>query len=372
MAADYYQLLGVAREADATEIKRAYRKRARELHPDVNPDDPTAEERFREVTAAYEVLSDDERRSIYDRYGEEGLKSRQWEPQFASFGSIADIFAQFFGGEDQFGGRGAGPARGESVHVALSLTFAEAALGAQKDVSFAVQNLCDTCDGRGAKDPSDVSSCEHCGGAGVVRQIARSLFGQVIQESACPVCGGRGEVIKVPCDTCAGDGVVAQDETITIEVPAGVEDGQRIRLTGRGHVPPGGGARGNLYVDVAVQADERFVREGSDLISVLDLTMTEAALGVTKLVETVDDEGEEVPIPAGIQSGEVMVLKGRGCGRLRGTGRGDQRVVISVGIPRDLTSDQRELLERFQSLESPRNYERRERILDKLRRVLRG
>jgi len=380
MAQDFYELIGVARDADAAEIKRAYRKKARELHPDVS-DEPDAEERFRRVSEAYEVLSDDQRRATYDRYGEEGLKSGGWESQFSNFGSIADIFGAFFGGEDPFGsgaGRGGAQAgRGEDVHLAVDLKFREAILGAERELTFTAPGTCETCDGSGAADPSAVATCETCNGHGAVRQVSRSIFGQVVQERACPRCAGRGRVVTDPCGTCAGTGERAEARTVSIGVPAGIQDGQRIRLTGRGGVGQNGeGPSGNLYVDINVEADERFLREGDDLITVLDLPITTAALGASLPVPTVDGDARILEIPAGTQPGTRMVIRGLGSGRLRGGSadgtldRGDLIVYCNVRVPKELAPEQRDALARFQALEDDRNYREREGLFDKLRRMV--
>ncbi len=377
--ADYYELLGVSRDAGADEIKKAYRRRARELHPDVN-DAADAEEQFRNVTAAYEVLTDDERRAIYDQYGEEGLKQQQWEPQFANFGSLADILGAFFG-DDVFGmggmsgaGRADGARRGDDVAVSLSLTFAEAALGTTREIEYDAVGECSTCDGSGAATADGVANCETCNGAGRVRRVTRSILGQVIQETVCPTCSGRGRVVTDPCSACAGSGEEVKRHTLKVEVPAGVADGQRIRLSGRGGSGRMGGGRGNLYVNLHVDADDRFVREGDDLISVVDLTVTQAILGCEVDVDTVDGTSEKLTIEAGVQPGTFAVLRGKGMGRIRGGGRGDQRVVLNVQIPRNLDATQRSLVQRLQGSEDEQNYAplREESILGKLRRMLRG
>lgn len=377
MAQDYYQLLGVARDADATAIKKAFRQRARELHPDVN-DAPDAEDQFRKVTEAYEVLSDDERRSIYDRYGEDGLKQQHWQPQYASFGNIGDIFSAFFG-DDLFGsamrGRTSGrpgAASGESIAIGVELSFAESALGAERELTYDVRTSCDTCSGRGAASDAGVASCDGCGGAGVVRTVARSLFGQVIQETVCPRCNGRGETIVTPCADCGGTGDQVTARTISVQVPGGIADGNRIRLAGRGHAGMGGGEAGHLYLEVSVLPDDRFLRDGDDLITVVDLSFTEAALGCTKQIDTVDGAPEAVEFPAGVQPGEVLRMRGRGVVRMRGAGRGDQRVVVNLVVPKRLSSEQRAALEAYQHIEPSPADQSGGSIIDKLRRMIRS
>ncbi|MEO6867535.1 MAG: DnaJ C-terminal domain-containing protein, partial [Gaiellales bacterium] len=321
MAQDFYELLGVAKDADAGQIKKAYRRKARELHPDVS-EDPDAEEKFRRVTEAYEVLSDDQRRATYDRYGEEGLRSGGWESQFADFGSISDIFSAFFG-EDAFGGRGgqgtaASGGRGDDVQVAVKLDFRESVLGAERELEFTTTGLCDTCDGSGAATPDAVRTCDTCAGQGAVRQVSRSIFGQVVQERICPTCAGRGQIVTDPCTSCSGAGEQLVERSATIQIPAGISDGQRIRLTGRGGDGRLGGPDGNLYVDVAVKNDDRFVREGDDLITVLDLTISEATLGTVADVPTVDGDARQLEIEPGTQPGTRLTIRGLGSGRLRG------------------------------------------------------
>jgi len=377
MAQDFYELLGVARDADASDIKRAYRKKARELHPDVN-DEPDAEARFRRVTEAYEVLSDDGRRSTYDRFGEEGLRSGGWEPQAAhGFGSIADIFGALFG-DESFGGAGdrSGALRGEDVHQAVRLDFREAALGAERELHFTAAATCGTCDGSGAATPDAVVRCETCNGIGAVRQVSRSIFGQVVQERPCPRCSGRGEVVTDPCGTCSGTGEVPQEQEVSIGIPAGIQHGQRIRLTGRGGVGQFGGLAGNLYVDVHVEDDERFIREADDLVTVLDLTISQAALGTRAEVPTVDGEPRVLEVPPGTQPGTRMTIPGLGVGRMRARSadgvldRGNLVVFCNVQVPHDLSPEQHDALARFQALEDDRIYATKESIFDRLKRMV--
>ncbi|MCW2972514.1 MAG: chaperone protein DnaJ [Thermoleophilia bacterium] len=375
MAQDFYELLGVTREADAAQIKKAYRKKARTLHPDVN-DAPDAEAEFRRVSEAYEVLSNDQQRATYDRFGEEGLKSSGFESRTSGFGSMSDIFSAFFG-EDIFGGQqqGApGAMRGDDVQLAVQLSFRDAVLGTSRDLTFTAPDTCDTCDGSGAATPEDVHRCTTCNGIGIVRQVGRSIFGQVVQERACPACHGRGTTVSEPCPTCHGSGDVPRERTVTVSIPGGIQEGQRIRLTGRGGVGTGGGPDGNLYVDVAVERDERFIRENDDLVTVLDLTIAEAALGTVAQIPTVDGEDHRLEVAAGTQPGARMVIRGLGAGRLRGgepDDRGDLVVFVNVRVPRDLTSEQRAALTEFHELEQDRNYRDRDGIFDKLKRMVR-
>ncbi|MCW2949192.1 MAG: chaperone protein DnaJ [Thermoleophilia bacterium] len=376
MAQDFYELLGVTREADAAQLKKAYRQKARSLHPDVN-DAPDAEAKFRRISEAYEVLSDDQRRATYDRYGEEGLRSGGYESRVSGFGSMSDIFSAFFG-EDIFGGQtsggAAGSLRGEDIQLAVQLSFRDAVLGTSRDLTFTAPATCDTCDGSGAANADAIHRCNTCNGIGVVRTVGRSIFGQVVQERGCPACNGRGSTISEPCATCHGTGDVPRERTVTVSIPAGIQEGQRIRLTGRGGVGANGGPDGNLYVDVAVERDDRFIRENDDLVTVLDLTIAEAALGTVAQIPTVDGEDHQLEIAAGTQPGARMVIRGLGAGRLRGGAaddRGDLVVFCNVRVPRDLTPEQRDALNRFQEIEHDRNYRDRDGIFDKLKRMVR-
>ena len=346
MRRDPYEVLGVERDADERQIKRSFRSLARELHPDVNRHDPAAEEKFKEAAEAYEVLSDGERRATYDRYGFEGLDSRGFASATHGFGSFADIFDAFFGG-DPFGGgfgRGTGRIQGGDVAVEIEVSLLEAARGTTVEVAYDLVDLCEHCRGNGAEPGTPIETCGQCGGAGRVRAVSRTAFGQLVREQACDVCGGEGRVPSQPCGECAGRGRKAQRRTLEVDVPAGIADDQRIRLAGRGHAGERGGPPGDLYLLVHVTADERFLRDGSDLVTVVDVPAPAAALGTSVQVPTLHGE-QEVDVPAGTQPGTVVTLRGEGMPTL-GRGRhGDQRVVLNVVIPRNLSADQRRLLE---------------------------
>ena len=353
MPRDYYEVLGVARDADETEIKKAFRRLARELHPDVNDHDPEAEEKFKEAAAAYEVLSDAERRQTYDAYGHEGLRSGGFDPG-AGFGSIDDIFQAFFGGGGGsgfgFGGR-RGPAPGGDVGVAVEVELSDVATGARREVSYDVVGRCEHCHGNGAEPGTPIRTCETCGGAGELRQVTRTPFGQMVRAAPCGTCGGAGKIPETPCGTCGGSGRTRQSRTSAIEVPAGIEDGQRMRIPGAGHSGEAGAPAGDLYVEVSVAEDERFEREGSDLISMVSLPATEAMLGTTVTVPTLEGE-EEIEVEPGTQPGAEKVLRGAGLPRLNGRRRGNQRVVLNVFVPTNLSDEQREIAERLdESLE---------------------
>jgi molecular chaperone DnaJ len=342
---DPYEVLGVAREASEQEIKKAFRVLARELHPDVNRHDPQAEEKFKEAAEAYELLSDAELRQIYDRYGFEGLDSRGYAPGSHGFGSFADIFDAFFGG-DPFGafGGGSGRVQGGDIAVEAEVTLEQAARGSEVEVSYDLVALCEHCHGNGAEPGTPIETCERCGGSGQLRSVTRTAFGQLVRAHACEACGGEGRVPREPCSECSGRGRRAKRTTLKVDVPPGIADEQRIRLTGRGHAGERGGPPGDLYVVVRVADDERFIRDGSDLITAIDVPAPAAALGTTVRVPTLDGE-EEIDVPAGTQPGTVVTLRGQGMPSL-GRGRhGDQKVVLNVVIPRKLTERQRQLLE---------------------------
>jgi molecular chaperone DnaJ len=372
---DPYEVLGVARGASEADVKKAVRRLARELHPDVNRHDPEAEEKFKEAAEAYEILSDAERRATYDRYGFEGLDSRGFASAAHGFGSFADIFDAFFGGDPfgAFGGRAAGGAvQGGDIGVEVSVTLEEAARGTTVQVTYDLSDVCDRCEGSRAEPGSSVHACTNCGGAGRVRAVSRTAFGQLVREQVCEVCGGEGQVPSEPCTACGGRGRKAVRKTLDVEVPAGIADDQRIRLPGRGHAGERGGPPGDLYVLMRVADDERFVRDGSDLVSVVDVPAPVAALGATVTVATLDGS-EEIEIPAGTQPGTVITLRGKGMPAIGRRGRGDQQVVLNVVVPRNLSARQRELLTELNeslgedNLSEPAD----ESIVGKLRRAFR-
>lgn len=343
MPRDYYEVLGVSRDASETEVKKAFRRLARELHPDVNDHDPEAEEKFKEAAAAYEVLSDPERRRTYDAYGHEGLRSGGFEPG-AGFGSIDDIFQAFFGGGFGFGGRQS--AAGGDVAVAVEIELAEVATGARREVTYDVVGSCENCHGNGAEPGTPIETCERCGGVGELRQVTRTPFGQMVRSAPCDACGGAGKIPETPCGTCGGSGRTRQSRTSAIEVPAGIEDGQRMRISGAGHAGDVGAPPGDLYVEVRVSEDERFERDGSDLISVVSIPATQAMLGTTVTVPTLEGE-EEIGVEPGTQPGTEKVLRGAGLPRLNSRRRGNQRVILEVFVPTNLGEEQREIAERL-------------------------
>jgi molecular chaperone DnaJ len=344
---DYYEVLGVERGAADGEIKKAFRRLARELHPDVNRHDPEAEEKFKEAAEAYEVLSDPARRRTYDTLGHDGLRSGGWAPRAEGFGSFEDVLSAFFGRgdpifRDLFGFGGAGPAAGGDVAAQVEVTIEEVLTGTTRDVAFEGVSTCEHCNGNGAEPGTPIRTCETCGGAGEVREVSRTVFGQLVRSGLCPTCSGQGKVPETPCAECGGEGRVVRTRTWQLDIPPGIESHQRIRVAGAGHAGQPGAMAGDLYVQVVVAEDERFERHGRDLVTVAEVPATRAMLGGAVTVPTLDGDSE-VEIPAGSQPGEQVVLKGMGLPSLRGTRRGDQRVVLDVFVPGRLGKEQREL-----------------------------
>jgi molecular chaperone DnaJ len=368
---DYYELLGVDRGASEADIKKAFRRLARELHPDVS-DHPEAELRFREITEAYEVLSSTERRALYDRYGHAGLRSGGFSPTQFDMGNLGDIFASFFG-EGIFGSAMGGNAqqRGADLGAEIEIELVDAARGTTVSVPFEVAVTCKTCGGDGVEPGTEPLTCPRCEGTGRLHHVSRSVFGDFVRAQACPECRGRGVIVEHPCPDCDGAGRTVESRELSVDVPAGIHDGQRIRVSGEGHAGALGGRSGDVYVLVHVKPDPRFVREGNDIYSQVDLTIVQAALGATMTVETIDGT-VELELPAGVQPGEVRVLKSRGMPVLQGFGRGDHRVLVNVAVPRHVTDEQRRLLEDFEAASDEHTYRASdESFFDKLKSAFR-
>jgi molecular chaperone DnaJ len=367
---DYYEVLGVPRTAGEQEIKRAFRRLARELHPDVS-EAPDAEQRFREVVEAYEVLSKPETRDLYDRFGHAGLRRGGYQPSHFDLGDLSDLFSAFFG-DDVFGVAGTRrrSARGGDVAAQVEIDLAEAARGVRREVSFDVAVGCAACGGDGVEPGTNPATCPSCGGSGRLQQVTTSVFGQFVRTQTCPRCGGAGRVVEHPCRSCDGTGRVIEGHTLDVEIPAGIHDGQRIRISGEGHAGRLGGRAGDIYVQVRVKPDRRFAREGNDIFSTVDLTMTQAALGARLAIPTLDGP-VELDFEPGTQPGEIRLLRGRGMPVLQGFGRGDHRVLVNVVVPRHLSDEQRRLLEDFQQGASEENYRGDGGFFEKLKSAFR-
>jgi len=314
------------------------------------------------------VLSKSETRELYDRYGHAGLRSGGFQPGHFDFGDLSDLFSAFFG-DDLFGG-GTRRTRGADIAAELELELVEAARGVTRDVPFAVAVPCDRCHGLGAEPGSAVTSCPTCGGAGRIQQVSRSVFGEFVRTQTCPACAGSGRRIEQPCEQCDGAGRTVEERKLEMKIPAGIHDGQRIRLSGEGHAGVLGGRAGDVYVRVHVRPDDRFVREGNDIFSTVELTMTQAALGAAVTVPTLEGEAE-LRFDPGTQPGQIRVLSGRGMPVLQGFGRGDHRVLVNVLVPHRLTEEQRRLLEEFDRTAAEDTYRADESFFEKLKSAFR-
>jgi molecular chaperone DnaJ len=351
MARDYYDVLGISRNADQDEIKRAYRRQARKYHPDVNKD-PGAEEIFKEINKAYEVLSEAEMRARYDRFGEAGVGGvgAGGFQDIGDMGGFADIFETFFsgfsGGVGQ-GGRRRGPMRGDDLRLDLKLDFKDAIFGGEREIKISHQETCDTCKGSGAKPGTRPSTCSTCSGTGQVRRATRTPFGSFTQVSACPTCGGTGEVIEDRCDVCGGNGLIQETKKLKITVPAGVDNGTRLRVSSEGDAGLRGGPAGDLYVYLFVSEDGTFKRDGINILSDLKVSYLQAILGCKLQVETVEGP-MEMEIPPGTQPGTVLVLDNKGVPKLGNpVSRGDHLLTVQVDIPTRLKPEERELVEKL-------------------------
>jgi len=347
---DYYDILGVPRNASQDDLKKAFRKLAMQYHPDRNSE-PGAEARFKQATAAYEVLSDPERRAMYDRFGHAATQggadgfARGFEG--FGFGGLGDIFDAFFGGSGNRGQRG--PQRGADVRRTINIAFEEAVFGADKEFEVQTAELCSHCNGLRSEPGTEPQRCTQCNGTGEVRRVQQSIFGQFVNVAACDRCRGEGRIITTPCKNCHGSGREKKKRKLSVKIPAGVDQGSQMRLSGEGEIGSQGGPRGNLYLQINVREHEAFRREDDDLIFDLDLNFAQAALGDQVDVPTIDGDPHELRIPAGTQSGEVFVVRARGVPHLRSNGRGDMIVRANVITPRALSKEQKELLKQLAS-----------------------
>lgn len=346
---DYYEVLGVSRSASQDELKAAFRRLARQYHPDVN-DSPDAEERFKEINEAFAVLSDEQRRGAYDRYGHEGVRGPNGMPNFTvDFSDFADVFGDLFG----FGGFGRtsqrarnAPRRGADLQYRLDLTFEEAVFGVEKEIEITRDELCATCNGSGAEPGTSPVRCSTCNGSGEVRRTRQTILGSMVQVTTCPACNGQGEIISTPCHTCKGRGLERRNRKKVISVPAGVDSGTQIRLAGEGQPGVYGGPNGNLFIAIKVKAHKYFHRREYDVLLDLNVNIAQATLGADVEIPTVDGP-TMLKIPNGTQPGKILRLRGKGIPKLRGNGRGDQLVVINVEVPINVDNDQRQLFEQL-------------------------
>lgn len=347
MTTDYYELLEVGRQASEDEIRRAYRRLARRYHPDANPGDAQAEARFKEITVAYETLRDPERRRRYDTFGPEAPRGGGPGTPFSDLG---DLFDAFFGG-DPFGARRgpSGPARGPDTEVEMTLDLVEAAFGATRTIDARLATTCEACTGTGCAPGTFPARCGDCGGTGEVRQVRRSVLGQMVTAAPCRACGATGQTIPSPCPACRGEGRTLEDRRLDVEVPAGIDAGQRLRLPGRGHAAQRGGPPGDIYVVIHVAPHPTLERHGRDLVHARALGLAQLALGTTVEVESLDGV-DAVEVPAGTPAGHVFRLKGRGVPQLGGRGRGDLLVRVDVAVPDQLSEEEDELLRRYAEL----------------------
>ena len=373
---DYYEVLGVSRGASEDEIKKAYKKMARKYHPDLNPGDKTAEEKFKEVNEAYEVLSDADKKARYDQYGHAGV-----DPNFGAggfgggfdgsfdFGDLGDIFGSFFGGG--FGGgrrtNPNAPQRGESIRMSIAISFEEAAFGCEKAVTVERYETCDTCHGNGCAPGTSSEVCPDCHGTGTVQVRRQTPMGVFATSSPCPKCGGKGRIIHQPCKDCRGSGMVRKKKTIQASIPAGIDNGQTISIRGQGNAGKNGGPAGDLLITITVRPHELFRREGTSVLCEAPITFTQAVLGAELEIPTIDGK-VKYTLPEGTQSGTTFRLKGKGIPSINGRGRGDQYVTVYIETPKNLNKEQKEALKKFAETMGESNYEEQKKFFKKFKK----
>ena len=367
---DYYETLGVGRSATPDELKSAFRNLARQYHPDVNKA-PDAEERFKELNEAYAVLSDPDKRAAYDRFGHAGLNGMGGAPDFTTV-DFSDIFEELFGFGMGMGGRSRGsrnnPRRGADLSYALALNFEEAVFGVEKEVEITRDETCGTCRGSGAEPGTSPQRCTACEGRGEVRQVRQTILGSMVQVTTCPNCNGQGTVITSPCKTCRGRGLERKTVKRNVAIPAGIDNGQQIRLAGEGQPGQFGGPNGNLYIEIQVKPHQYFRRKGDDLLLNLNVNVAQAALGAEVEIPTIDGK-TSLTIPAGTQPGKVINIRGKGVPHLRATGRGDQLVVVNVEVPARITPEQRKIFEQLAQTLGSEVLPQEKSFFDKLREI---
>ncbi|NDO18623.1 molecular chaperone DnaJ [Lachnospiraceae bacterium MD329] len=368
---DYYEVLGVQKSASDDEIKKAFRKMSKKYHPDLNPGNKEAEEKFKEVNEAYQVLSDSDKKSKYDQFGHAGV-----DPNFGAGGGyggagfdFGDIFGDIFGGFGGGfgGGRRNGPRRGNDIRRVIDISFEEAAFGCTKKMNIQTQEKCEECGGTGAKKGTTVTTCSHCNGTGRVKTQQRTILGYMTTETTCPQCNGEGKIIKEPCRECRGTGAVRRNKTIEVQIPSGIDDNQTIQLSGKGEAGSKGGPNGDLLITVRVRPHDIFQRRGNDVFINMPISFVEAALGANVKVPTIDGGCVELTIPEGTQAGTRFRMKGKGIPYLRSKSRGDQYVTVEIEIPRNLTQKQKELLKDF---DEDKNYKQKKNWYDKIKNFM--
>ncbi len=373
---DYYEVLGIGKGASEDEIKKAFKKKAREFHPDLHPDDPSCEEKFKEVNEAYEVLSDPEKKQRYDQFGHAGVDPSYGGGDmggFGGFGDMGDILENIFGGFGFGGGASRSsansPRRGSDIQESVNITFMEACNGVKQEIHVNRMCTCEDCKGSGAGEGTTAEICPDCHGRGSVKTTQRTPFGAISSTKPCPHCNGKGKIIKNPCTKCRGLGRVRAQKTVSIDIPAGIDDGQVIRLSGQGDCGANGGPSGDLLISVSVKSHPLFRRDGYDIHCDIPVTYTEAVLGAEIVVPTIDGD-VKYTISEGTQTGTVFRLKGKGVRRVHRTDRGNQYVKIYVEVPKNLTKKQKDLLKAFENSLSEKNYVKRQSFFEKLRSKL--
>ncbi len=367
---DYYEVLGVGKQATDDELKKAYRKTAKKYHPDLNPDNPEAEAKFKEVNEAYAVLSDPDKRKRYDQYGHAGVDGQGFDTSgFGGFSDdLGDIFSQFFGGG--FGGRSQtrnSPTRGQDIRYRIQLEFMEAVFGAKKSINITIDDTCETCNGTGAKPGTEVKTCQTCHGSGQVYETQQSIFGTVQTARTCPTCQGTGQIIEQKCQTCGGKGTRRKTKNLTVTIPAGIDNGESLTLRGEGEPGQNGGPRGNVYLEVQIKPHDVFRRERYNTYCEVPVTFAQAALGAEIEIPTVDGP-VKYQLKEGTQPGDVITLKGKGVPYInRNNVRGDAFATIDLEVPRKLSDEQKRLIQEFDDSTSSSNYSKREGFFDKLK-----
>ncbi|WP_146551272.1 molecular chaperone DnaJ [Rummeliibacillus sp. SL167] len=371
---DYYEVLGLEKTASKDEIKKAYRKLSKKYHPDLNKE-PGAEEKFKEIAEAYEVLSDDQKRARYDQFGHQdpnqGFGGFSGFGSTEGFGGFEDIFSSFFGGGSRTRRDPNAPRKGDDLQYRMTISFEEAVFGKEKEIEIPREETCDTCHGTGAKPGTSKETCPYCNGTGQISETVNTPFGQIVNRRTCSHCQGTGQIIKEKCSTCHGSGTVKKRKKIKVNIPAGVDDGQQLRVSGQGEAGVNGGPAGDLYIVFHVRASDKFERDGDDIYLELPITFAQAALGDEIEVPTIHGK-VKMKIPAGTQSGDRFRLKDKGVKNVHGYGNGDQHVIVKIKTPKKLTEKQKELLREFASISGDIPDEQSSSLIDKLKKKFKG